>query len=185
MPTLPTNMTCVRFEQFLQAIKRMAAARQIEVQSLQLPLEETQKVQFKIEASAQLKAIIEENDKFIQDAVDQSLEAARPILEKAWGNYARLYSAMRQMVPGEKSFDIPADIADSSVRNAGNIGNILSVLATRLYEPQTYLIVFAALLVDLVLIGVLRRLLESGLPKEARNPFDSDTDWPENPLARR
>ena len=171
---LPDAPTCIAFKNFLLTTENTLKKHQEEQGRLLQPsIEEVSAVQFKTEASAQIKKIVEENDKFIQESLDLSFEKARPVLEKAWSNYARFYSSLRQITPVNVQLDLPADIADTSVRNAGNIGNILSILATRLKEPQTYLIFFAALLVDLVLVGVLKRLLETGLGAEPTNPFDT------------
>lgn len=185
LPALPAGLTCRKLAEIRENIRRKISDNKDKVEMLPLSAEEKRRVQFREEAQSQLRQLVEENEKFVQKIGDLSAEKSLPLLEKSWGSYARIYSTLRQLSPAEKVTSIPSDIADKRIRNLGNIGNILSILLTRLYDIQTYLIVFAALIIDIVMVGVLRRLVELSIPPEERNPFDSGPLGPSNPLARK
>jgi len=91
-----------------------------------------------------------------------------PVLTSAWNTYAQTLQEA-ELITG-KTFDLPAEIIDKNAQGMGNITQILPLLISKLDELVTYLIIFAAVMFDVLLIEFFSRHLHSNLGAN-KNPF--------------
>jgi hypothetical protein len=95
---------------------------------------------------------------------------ALPILTSAWNNYAQTLQEA-ELIAG-KSFGLPTEINDKNAQGMGNITQIIPLLISKFDDPVTYLIIFAAVIFDVLLIEFFARHLH-GQVAIRRDPFTS------------
>jgi hypothetical protein len=88
-----------------------------------------------------------------------SKAAAMPALTAAWNTYAEILSET-ELTSG-LSLGLPAEIVDKNVQGMGNITQIIPLLISQLDNPLTYVIIAAAVFLDVLLIEFFARYLHS------------------------
>lgn len=125
---------------------------------------------FKKKASTEIKAQLDSIDDLAnQGKVDS--DNALPVLRKSWDAYRKNLSEAETLSGGTR-LGLPREIKREEVENIDNLTNILRILISRWDNFMTYLTLFAALLLDMILIAFFRRHLSSGLKKTESSPYD-------------
>jgi hypothetical protein len=125
---------------------------------------------FKKKASTEIKAQLDSiYDLANQGKVDS--DNALPVLRKSWDAYRKNLSEAETLSSGTR-LGLPREIKREEVENIDNLTNILRILISRWDNFMTYLTLFAAILLDMILIAFFRRHLSSGLKKTESSPYD-------------
>ena len=98
--------------------------------------------------------------------------SALPILTSAWNTYSKILNDA-ELLAGV-SFDLPNEIVNKNVQGMGNITQILPLLISQLNNALTYVIIFAAILFDVLLIEFFSRHLH-GRIVVPEGPFEFTT----------
>jgi hypothetical protein len=125
---------------------------------------------FKKKASTEIKTQLNSIEELINQAKVDS-DNALPVLRKSWDAYRKNLSEA-ETLSGGKSLGLTKDIKREEVENIDNLTNILRILASRLDNFMTYLTLFAALLMDMILISFFGRHLSSGVQKRESSLYD-------------
>jgi hypothetical protein len=104
-----------------------------------------------------------ENLKVQNTSLDKSV--ALPVLNASWSVYAQALQEAELLANAE--FGLPPEIVSKNAQGMGNITQILPLLISNLHNPLTYLIFFAAVIFDVLLIQFFSRYLHGlGLIRE-------------------
>lgn len=89
----------------------------------------------------------------------QSLDkdTALPLLKSAWNTYTGVLTEA-QLKAGS-SFGLPRKIENEAIGDMGSMTRIFELMASRLDSPVTYLIIFVALIFDILLVQFFARYL--------------------------
>jgi hypothetical protein len=125
---------------------------------------------FKKKASAEIKTQLDSIEELVNLAKVDS-DNTLPVLRKSWDVYRKNLSEA-ETLSGGKSLGLTKDIMREEVENIDNLTNILRILASRLDNFMTYLTIFAALLMDMILISFFGRHLSSRVQKKESGLYD-------------
>lgn len=93
-------------------------------------------------------------------------------LRESWELYRKLV-ADGQNIAAPVEFGLPREINREEVENIQSLTNILRILAVRWNHPMTYFTLFAAVLLDLILIAFFYRHLSSRVRTDPVSPYDN------------
>ena len=100
-----------------------------------------------------------------------SSDTVLPVLRKSWDVYRKNLSEAETLAEGKKT-GLVKDIKREEIENIDNLSNILRILLSRWDNFMTYLTLFAALLLDMILIAFFGRHLSTKVKKSESGPFD-------------
>ena len=126
----------------------------------------------------QRKALTEKVEKTISQIEEMKVKnpnldkaVALPILTSAWNTYAQ--TRVEVQLLGGTSLDIPEEIVNKNVVGMGHITQIIPLLISQFDNPLTYLIIFCAVLFDVLLVEFFSRHLHSHVGKKEEVYFSS------------
>jgi len=125
---------------------------------------------FKKKATSEIKAQLDSIEELVNQAKVDS-DNALPVLRKSWDVYRKNLSEA-ETLSGGKRLGLARDIKREEVENIDNLTNILRILVSRWDNFMTYMTLFAALLMDMILIAFFRRHLSSGVHKKESGLYD-------------
>ena len=100
-----------------------------------------------------------------------SSDTALPVLRKSWDVYRKNLSEAETLAEGKRT-GLAKDIKREEIENIDNLSNILRILLSRWDNFMTYLTLFAALLLDMILIAFFGRHLSSRVKKTESSPYE-------------
>jgi hypothetical protein len=86
-----------------------------------------------------------------------------PVLQESWGVYSSILKSAESLT--NQKTGLPDDISDEKIIQSGEITNTIPMLLSRWKNIQTYFIIVAAILFDVLLIVFFRRHLSSSNKK--------------------
>lgn len=125
---------------------------------------------FKKDAAHNIQTQIEDIEKITLHSGKVVADDALPVLRKAWELYRKTLAQAESYADGRK-INLPRDIKKEEIEDIENLSNILRILASRWDKFMTYLTLFAAILLDLILIAFFRRHLGAGVAKLNKSPY--------------
>ena len=125
---------------------------------------------FKKKATKDIQTQIDEIEDVVVNSGKIVSDVALPVLRKSWELYRKTLAEAESLAEGKK-MKLARDIKKEEVENIENLSNILRILAARWDKFMTYLTIFAAVLLDLILIAFFRRHLSSGISKVSNSPY--------------
>lgn len=111
----------------------------------------------RLSLSAQLTKMMAAIEELKIKNLNLDKSAALPVLIAAWSTYSRTLQEAELI--SATSFGLPADIADKNALGMGNITQIIPLLLSQLDNPVTYLIILAAVFIDVLLVEFFSRHL--------------------------
>lgn len=114
--------------------------------------------QLKKDSSDALRAQIDKIKALYLDASKMERDTASPILKAAWSEYSTVYTKLATAIDPAEMAKLPPSIDDARIDKIGHVGNTIEILSSRFDHLLTYLIVFSAILFDMVLVAFFFRV---------------------------
>lgn len=127
-------------------------------------------IEFKKKSADEIQQQLNDINNVVVNTTKVTTTEAMPILRKSWEVYRKNLSSAENLADG-KRINLPKDIKKEEVEDIENLTNILRILVSRWDNFMTYLILFAAVLMDMILIAFFRRHLSSGVRKIDPSPY--------------
>lgn len=158
----PLQFTDIACDNLPESLKLYSADAKSMIATVYVPSAEVpvKIFEFKKKSAQDIQQQLTAINHLIVESGKISPDEALPVLRKSWETYRKLL-AEAESLSGGKKLDLPREIKREEVENIENLTNILRILLSRLDNFMTYLTVFAAVLLDLILISFFRRHLSS------------------------
>jgi hypothetical protein len=127
-------------------------------------------IEFKKKSAKEIQQQVNAINHVIVNSKKVTTDEAMPILRESWEIYRTNLSDAENRAEG-KRINLPKDIKKEEVADIEDLTNILRILVSRWDNFMTYLILFAAVLMDMILIAFFRRHLNSGVRKIDPSPY--------------
>lgn len=129
-------------------------------------------VQYVNDAKRELASQLVELEKAQREANTMSTDAKLSVLRDSWEAYRKVYADGRN-VSANVSFNLPSDIKREEVENIQSLANVLRILVTRWTNFMTYVTLFSAILLDIILIAFFYRHLSARLRTTPVGPYEN------------
>ena len=168
-PLESTTIPCDKLPEVVKTYSLIAKtlSQNFVVSAAETPIEV---IEFKKKSAKEIQLQVTAINNVVFNSIKVTTNEAIPILRKSWEVYKSNLSGAENLADG-KRINLPRDIKKEEVLEIENLTNILRILVSRWNSFMTYLILFAAVLMDMILIAFFRRHLSSGVRKIDPSPY--------------